>query len=84
MFEIHLKKTYSNGTEKDKGNQFEKDPWFAILDVEEDRMFVAVRINRADDESSNQSAKKRAPERFHGKIVADLNGRNRIQDTYSR
>ena len=67
-------KFYPNSAKKDKRNQFEKDPWFAVFNVEENRVLITVRINGADNESCNQSAKKRAPQCFHREIVADLNG----------
>ncbi len=70
--------THSDSAEQNEWKQLEKDPRFAVFHVKQDGMFIAVRINRADYEGGNQSAKKWAPQSFHGKIVADLDGEHKI------
>ena len=63
---------YSDSSQQNKRNELEKYPGLAVFYVEQNRMFIAVRIDRSDDESCNQSAEKGTPQCFHGKIVADL------------
>ena len=56
-----FRKTYSDSSKKDERNQLEKDPGLAILDVEEDRVLIAVRIDGSNDESGDKSAEEGAP-----------------------
>jgi len=63
---------YSENPEDSEGDQLEEDPRFVVLDVEEHRVLVAVRIDGTDDEGGDQGAEKGTPQSFHWKVVAHL------------
>merc|ERR1712242_150507 len=49
----------SDNSEKQKGNQLEKEPGFAVFHVEEDTVLISKRIDGLEDECSDESTEKK-------------------------
>ena len=56
--------------EQQEGEQLDEYPRVVVLDVEEDRVLVAERVDGLQDEGGDQSAEEGPPERLQREVVA--------------
>ena len=67
-------------TEEEEGEKLDEYPRIVVLDVEEDRVLVAERVNGLQDEGGDQRAEERSPERLKREVVAHfLEAENEIK-----
>ena len=66
-------------TEEEEGEKLDEYPRVVVLDVEEDRVLVAERVDGLQDEGGDQRAEERPPERLQREVVAHfLQAENKI------
>lgn len=56
--------TYAKNAEKYKRQEFDDVPCIVVLDVEQNKMIIAERVERSKDERSGQSTEEWAPQSF--------------------
>lgn len=62
----------AHDAETDERDQLDEDPRFVVLDEEEHRVLVAEGVDGAENESGDEGAEERPPERLQREVVRDF------------